>query len=341
MLSLASSDPIGADQREQINGEGKPHVRRPTSEMDFLNHPRGHRIEPSRRTDPNAKWETFYLYFPHRSFSFPKQRVASSLQLKIKMSTSAAVKRILTSNLRNHNPLLKKNFSGVASASHLPISSLRRGNLNCNGSATNFRNQSWLKVRNLSDKASEKAETKEEEAAEDDTKTEEEKSAEGETEMSETDKLKEELKNTKDQLLRSLAEQENIRGIAKRDVENSRSFAVTSFAKSLLDTSDNLTRAMDAVPEEYRTDTENNPVLATLYEGISMTDNGLNKAFAKNGLKKFAEPGDKFDPNLHDALFEYPDEKLEAGTIGQVMKVGFMLNERVIRPAEVGVIKKA
>mmetsp|Transcript_8739 Transcript_8739/g.16490 ORF Transcript_8739/g.16490 Transcript_8739/m.16490 type:complete len:283 (+) Transcript_8739:128-976(+) len=155
------------------------------------------------------------------------------------------------------------------------------------------------------------------------------------------EKLQAELKEMKDQLLRSLAEQENIRRIAQRDVENARNFAVSSFAKSLLDTSDNLTRAMDAVPEEYRQDNEEHPVLATLYEGIRMTDDGLTKAFAKNGLKKFGERGDKFDPNRHDALFEYMDETLEPGTVGQVMKVGYTLNNRVIRPAEVGVVKKS
>jgi molecular chaperone GrpE len=157
----------------------------------------------------------------------------------------------------------------------------------------------------------------------------------------EVEKLQSELKEMKDQLLRSLAEQENIRRIAQRDVENARNFAVSSFAKSLLDTSDNLTRAMEAVPEEYRQDNEEHPVLATLYEGIRMTEEGLTKAFAKNGLKKFGERGDKFDPNMHDALFEYKDDTLEAGTVGQVMKVGFMLNNRVIRPAEVGVVKKS
>mmetsp|Transcript_47405 Transcript_47405/g.57403 ORF Transcript_47405/g.57403 Transcript_47405/m.57403 type:complete len:99 (-) Transcript_47405:138-434(-) len=98
---------------------------------------------------------------------------------------------------------------------------------------------------------------------------------------------------------------------------------------------------MDAVPEEYRNDKENHAVLATLYEGIKMTDDGLNKAFEKNGLQKFGKVGDKFDPNLHEALFEYPDEKMEPGTLGQVMKVGFTLKGRTIRSAEVGIIKKA
>lgn len=83
-------------------------------------------------------------------------------------------------------------------------------------------------------------------------------------------------------------------------------------------------------------------MLATLYQGIEMTEGGLDKAFRKNGLVKFGEVGEKFDPNLHEALFEYvgTGEDDVAGNIGQVMKVGFMLNDRVVRPAEVGVIKK-
>jgi len=151
--------------------------------------------------------------------------------------------------------------------------------------------------------------------------------------------LEQQVKDLKDNLLRSLAEQENTRRIAKRDVEQARSFAIGSFAKSLLETSDNLSRALDAVPEELRHDHEHHPVLATLYEGITMTDDGLTKAFSKNGLEKFGLPGDKFDPNIHEALFEYPDPNGEAGNVGQVMKKGFMLNTRVLRPAEVGVIK--
>lgn len=151
--------------------------------------------------------------------------------------------------------------------------------------------------------------------------------------------LESQIKDLKDNLLRSLAEQENTRRIAQRDVANAKSFAISSFAKSLLDTSDNLTRALDAVPEDLRHDHESHPVLANLYEGISMTDDGLTKAFAKNGLVKFGEKGEKFDPNVHEALFEYPDPEGEAGNIGQVMKVGFMLNNRVVRPAEVGVVK--
>jgi len=151
--------------------------------------------------------------------------------------------------------------------------------------------------------------------------------------------LETEVKDLKHNLLSSLAEAENTRRIAKRDVEQARSFAISSFAKDVMATSDNLTRALEAVPEELRHDHENNAVLANLYEGIAMTDDGLAKAFSKNGLTKYGAKGEKFDPNLHEALFEYPDPEGEKGNIGQVMKAGFMLNNRVVRPAEVGVVK--
>ncbi|GMI34745.1 hypothetical protein TeGR_g6297 [Tetraparma gracilis] len=143
----------------------------------------------------------------------------------------------------------------------------------------------------------------------------------------------------KDQLLRSLAEQENIRGIAKRDMEAARNFATTKMAKSLLDVSDNLARALEAVPEEKRGDAAN-PDLVSLYEGVSMTEALLVKSFAANNLLRFGEVGDAFDANEHNAMFEYEDETKEGGTIGQIMKVGFKLNGRVIRAADVGTVKK-
>jgi len=157
----------------------------------------------------------------------------------------------------------------------------------------------------------------------------------------EVTKLEAQVKDLKNQVLRALADQENTRTIAKRDVESARQFAVTSFAKSLLDVSDNLERALESVPEELRADKEKNMVLASLYEGIQMTDVGLSKAFEKNGLKKYGMVGDIFDPNQHEALFKYPDPEKEPGSIGQVIKKGFMLNGRPIRVAEVGVVEKA
>ncbi len=215
---------------------------------------------------------------------------------------------------------------------------------NTNTSMASSYSVDFFTVRSFSTKPEDAATDEPAADASTDDKTEEtaekaaasEKNGEADKKIAE---LEQQVKDLKDNLLRSLAEQENTRRIAKRDVEQARSFAIGSFAKSLLDTSDNLSRALDAVPEELRHDHDHHPVLATLYEGIAMTDDGLTKAFAKNGLQKFGLPGDKFDPNIHEALFEYPDPNGTAGNIGQVMKKGFMLNSRVLRPAEVGVIK--
>lgn len=166
-------------------------------------------------------------------------------------------------------------------------------------------------------------------------------------------KLEAEIRDLKSQLLRSLADQENTRRIAKKDVDSAKKFATQSFAKSLLEVSDNLERALQAVPQEILSQPSSDPssatlpsaenlqrVLLNLYEGIQMTEDGLNKAFKANGLVRFGEVGETFDPNRHDALFEYPDPNLVPGTVGQVMKTGFLLHQRVLRPAEVGVIKK-
>lgn len=177
-------------------------------------------------------------------------------------------------------------------------------------------------------------ETEVEEGAAEDAAPEEDAAASREVE------LEQQVKDLKDQLLRSLAEQDNTRRIAQRDVESARQFAIKSFAKALLDTSDNLERALQAVPEDLLEDKENHAVLVTLFEGIEMTQSGLDKAFTMNGLVKFGEVGAAFDPNQHEALYEYPDPDKEPGTVGQIMKSGFMLNQRVLRPAEVGVVKK-
>lgn len=148
------------------------------------------------------------------------------------------------------------------------------------------------------------------------------------------------VKDLTDKMLRSLAEQDNIRRIAKRDVEDARQFSIKSFAKNMLDVADNLDRALKAVPDVMQKDKEAHPVLATLYEGIEMTEKGLLKTFEMNGLMKYGTIGDTFDPNVHEALFEYVDDTLAAGTVGQIIKPGYTLNKRVLRPAEVGVIKK-
>jgi len=171
---------------------------------------------------------------------------------------------------------------------------------------------------------------------------EEEKEEEEKKELTNEEKLELQVKDLKDQLLRTLADQENTRRIARRDVESASQYAITSFAKSLLDTADNLTRAMGSVPEDILKKSDSlvpRNSLVSLYEGIEMTETGLTKAFEKNGLNKFGSVGETFDPNLHEALYEYADNDKEAGTIGAIMKKGYSLKGRCIRPAEVGVIK--
>lgn len=207
------------------------------------------------------------------------------------------------------------------------------------GASANSWSTRWFsdKTEGESKEESKKSET--EEGEEPIEKTDEGKEGESGGELSKEDQLEAQVKELKDQLLRSLAEQDNTRRIAKHDVESARQFAIKSFAKSLLDVSDNLSRAMEAVPEEARSDKEGNPVLHTLYEGIEMTETGLLKAFEANGLVKYGEVGEEFDPNKHNALFEYPSPEQKAGSVGQIIKAGFMLNERVLRPAEVGVVK--
>jgi len=148
-------------------------------------------------------------------------------------------------------------------------------------------------------------------------------------------KLTQENRELKEKVLRSLAEEENVRRIAKRDVDNARLYANTSFAKAMLEVADDLDRALSSIPLNKRNDSHD-PSLSSLIKGIEMTDRNLHKIFSKFGIVKFGTSEDAFDPNFHDALFEVPDTTKPAGTIAQVVKVGYKLQDRVIRAAQVG-----
>jgi len=165
----------------------------------------------------------------------------------------------------------------------------------------------------------------------------------------EVEKLKADVADLKNQLLRSYAEQENIRTIARNDVNAAKDFSTKSFAKSLLEVSDNLDRALESVnssEEQQQTQTQNKTTDSTetlkiFVEGIELTNSGLLKAFKSNGVEAYSDTiGDEFNPDKHQALMEYADPTKTAGTIGVIMKKGYTLNGRVLRPAEVGVIKK-
>ncbi|KAE8125476.1 hypothetical protein FH972_020279 [Carpinus fangiana] len=152
-----------------------------------------------------------------------------------------------------------------------------------------------------------------------------------------------EIEKLQDKVVRSYAELENVVDRTRRDAENSKKFAIQNFAKSLLDVADNLGRASSVVKESFaKIDTSNDssgaaPLLKTLLEGVEMTEKQLVDVFRKYGLEKFDPTNEPFDPHRHNAVFKIPDNSKPADTVAIVLKSGYVLYDRVIRPAEVGV----
>jgi molecular chaperone GrpE len=147
--------------------------------------------------------------------------------------------------------------------------------------------------------------------------------------------LEAEVAELKDRLLRQAAEVENTRRRAKKDVEDAGNYAITKFARELLDVGDNLRRALDAAGDTSEAD----PGMKTLVEGVEMTEQTLLKALEKNGVEKLEPLGEKLDPNKHQAVFEMPHPEYPDGHVAQVMQAGYMLKGRLLRPAMVGVTK--
>ena len=140
----------------------------------------------------------------------------------------------------------------------------------------------------------------------------------------------------KDRLLRTLAEMENLRKRTEREVTDARLYGVASFARDVLGVADNIRRALDAVPAEALANAQ---AMKVLVDGVELTERELLKALEKNGVRQFTPHGEKFDPNVHQAMFEVPDPSVPAGSIVQVMQPGYMIGERVLRPALVAVAK--
>ncbi len=148
-----------------------------------------------------------------------------------------------------------------------------------------------------------------------------------------TDPREEEIAGLRDQLLRALAEMDNTRKRAEKSVADARSYAISGFARDLLEVADNLRRAHDAIPDDQKE--------SALAQGILATERALLSVFERNGLKQIAPENEKFDAHLHEAMFEQPMEGVEAGTIIALLEPGYTLNDRLIRPARVGVSKAA
>jgi molecular chaperone GrpE len=120
-------------------------------------------------------------------------------------------------------------------------------------------------------------------------------------------------------------------------VADAKTYGISGFARDVLDIADNLQRALDAVPPEARAAAD--PGLTALIAGVELTERSLLNTLEKNGVRKFDPSGEKFDPNFQQAMYEVPDTSVPSGTVVQVVQAGYMIGERVLRPALVGVSK--
>ncbi|MEP3046870.1 MAG: nucleotide exchange factor GrpE [Roseibium sp.] len=149
------------------------------------------------------------------------------------------------------------------------------------------------------------------------------------------EKLQAENADLKDRALRTMAEMENLRRRTEKELKDARQYAVSSFARDMLTVSDNLSRALDTLPEEDRKNADAG--IAALIEGVEMTERDMLNQLEKNGVKKLNPDGQKFDPNFHQAMFEVPNPDVPNKTVVQVVQAGYAIGERVLRPAMVGV----
>lgn len=148
--------------------------------------------------------------------------------------------------------------------------------------------------------------------------------------------LRGDLEAAKQDVLYARAETQNVRRRMEKDIQDARNYAATGFARDVLSVADNLARALDAIPDEQREDEK----LKGFIAGIEATQRELEKVFSRNGITRIAAKGMPLDPNQHQAMMEVPTDEVEPGTIVQEMQAGYMIKDRLLRPAMVGVAKK-
>ena len=144
-----------------------------------------------------------------------------------------------------------------------------------------------------------------------------------------------EVADLKDKLLRAMAEAENLRRRGEREKEDTAKYAVTKFAQDLLPVADNLGRALDALPDDAKSD----ETFGSFVEGVELTGRELVSVFERHGIKEVHPQGEPFDHNLHQAMFEVEDADATPGTVTQVMQIGYTIGDRLLRAAMVGVAK--
>jgi molecular chaperone GrpE len=154
------------------------------------------------------------------------------------------------------------------------------------------------------------------------------------------DALAREAAELKDKLLRTLAEMENLRRRTDREITDSRTYGISSFARDILAIADNMARALQTVRAELKE--REDAGIKALLDGVELTERELSKVLEKHGVRKFEPlPRERFDPNLHQAMYEVQDPTLPAGTVAQVVQAGYMIGDRMLRPALVAVAKGA
>jgi molecular chaperone GrpE len=163
------------------------------------------------------------------------------------------------------------------------------------------------------------------------------KAEEADTAAADLNKLAAELETARQDILYAQAEVQNVRRRMEKEAADARAYAATGFARDILSVSDNLTRALEAIPAELREDEKFKGLVA----GLDATGRELDSVFAKHGISRIAAMGLPLDPNQHQAMVEIPTADAEPGTIVAEMQAGYMIKDRLLRPAMVGVAKKA
>ena len=159
---------------------------------------------------------------------------------------------------------------------------------------------------------------------------------EGADSQGELTKLREDLETAKQDVLYAKAEMQNVRRRLEKDIADTRAYAATGFARDILSVADNLARALESVPAELREDEK----LKNLLTGIEATGREIDKVFAAHGITRVAAKGLPLDPNQHQAMLEVPSADAEPGTVLQELQAGYMIKDRLLRPAMVAVAKK-
>ena len=151
----------------------------------------------------------------------------------------------------------------------------------------------------------------------------------------ELDRIEKENGELKDRVVRAHAEMENLRKRTQKEISDAREFSIAGFAREMIAVSDNLKRALESVPENARKSEEAG--FKALIEGVEMTERSMALALEKHGVRKIEALNDRFDPNLHQAMYEIPNAEVPQNTVLQVIQDGYVIGTRCLRPAMVGV----